>query len=687
MNILPTLASRWQLTNCTFSSLSFTFSAAGSAKVDLIDADIKAFADGTLSAIVLPGTLSLPTDIKCQIVIRVGEVYTRFDCFLLSNKDGFYSATLDLVTGAYDEAYIQIITTGACTVQQLSLDIVAQSYDEVIEELRSELPKLLEDYNTYDMTLTTEEVTVGLITANLIENTDLQGHFSLSFLASNKAEIVMRIYDDQRKCLYSPSIISVNAGKHTIGFPHSYLKSSVGYHNFYVTLQATEGNVKIPTRALMYTIDGAHMAERLLNSFYVINDITAKTEITSVEPTLIYTVGIVDNIATIRHIEPNEIGVSNWTVDFIIENVKEAAIEFDGSWYLGVTRRMFITEDVPVLFYTDMLDVLWVQIFDSETRTQLATDVVKVCAVRGWRYIDALVANDTGLITAYIKTDGKAYYRQYINIPGETPYWSSEEQLPFVDAVEPLATITSGRLNDYRISFTVQDAEGNDFTLITRRYYQADTVENVTIDVADANINIGWSEYINPQVIEAWNISNTETFVKFDYPMVDYVGKQSAFVLRDVNNVNKTVVSTEKYDDYTIKLNHNSISGFAPPLRVIFTNSITNGIEGPLLVAHGTTTFAVQSFSLEFDAIDFSPKGYGFDTVNVAGANVAIVFTAIGELKGYNGGENVKVAGANVTVSLYEVTYKHGHNGSGETVEVAGANITLVLTKVGTDPL
>ena len=686
MNILPTLASRWQLTNCTFSSLSFTFSAAGSAKVDLIDADIKAFADGTLSAIVLPGTLGLPTDIKCQIVIRVGEVYTRFDCFLLSNKDGFYSATLDLVTGAYDEAYIQIFTTGACTVQQLSLDIVAQSYDEIIEELRSELPKLLEDYNTYDMTLTTEEVTVGLITANLIENTDLQGHFSLSFLASNKAEIVMRIYDDQRKCLYSPSIISVNAGKHTIGFPHSYLKSSVGYHNFYVTLQATEGNVKIPTRALMYTIDGAHMAERLLNSFYVINDITAKTEITSVEPTLIYTVGIVDNIATIRHIEPNEIGVSNWTVDFIIENVKEAAIEYDGSWFTGVERRMFVTEDVPVLFYTDMSDDLWIQIFDSETRTQLATNVVKVSAVRGWRYISQVTSNDTGLIVAYIKTDGKAYYRQYISLPDTTAYWSAEEQLPFTAPVEPLVDISCGRVNDYRLSFTVEDSEGNGFTLLTRRYYQADTVENVTIDIADVGVNIGWSEYINPIPVEAWNTSNTETFLKFSHPIDDFTNKQASFVLQDANSVNKTVTATEKYDDYTIKLTHANIGGFAPTLKIVFTNSITDGVNGPLQVSHGTTKFAIQSFNFTFDAIDFSPKGYNFENVNIAGADITINFMPLVYKYGYNGTEVVNTKGANVDITLTQVTYVYGFNGT-ENVNLLGANVTPIVTKVGTDPL
>lgn len=684
MNILPTLESRWQLTNCAFDSLSFIFSDEGSARADLIDDDISAFANGTLSAVVLPAALILPTEIRCQIVIRVGEVYTRFDCFLLSNTNGFYSALLDLVTGAYDEAYVQIITTGACTVQQLSLDIITQSYDEVIAELRSELPKLLEDYNTYDMTLTTEEVTVGLITANLLENTDLQGHFSLSFLASNKAEIVMRIYDDQRKCLYSPSIVSVNAGKHTIGFPHAYLKSSIGYHNFYVTLQATEGNVKIPTRAIMYTIDSAHMAERLLNSFYMIDDITAKTQITSFEPTLLYTVGIVDNVATIRHIAPNAVGISNWTVDFIIESVKAAAIEYDGLWVASITGRHFVTEDVPVLFYTDMSDILWTQLFDSETRTQLATDVVKVSAVRGWRYISEITSNDTGLIVAYIKTDGKAYYRQYVSLPDVTAYWTAEELLPFTLAVEPLITISCGRVNDYRISFTVEDSESNGYALFTRRYYQADTVESTTIEVEEEVIQIGLAENIIVAPQEIWNTSNTETFVRFNYPLITFTDKQNAFKFIDANSVQKNVLATEKYDDYTIKLIHNSIAGFTPDLSIIFTNADTDGIYGPITVAHGTTTFAVQSFSMVFAAIDFSPKGFSTDLAWVSDAGISVTVTGI-SIKSAYANENVLTSAAATIIPTF-IAYTTLSNAD-ETAVISNVSIYAIPTKVGIDPL
>lgn len=685
MNILPSLGTRWSLTNCTMNNLTFIFTSAGTASVTMQATDIKTLPEQAyLNVIVEPDQTGYDQELSCIITIVVGTTRHLYTCILSNNGSGLSSNILQLPSGVYDTFTITFIAKSACTLYQVALDMQTQSIEEALEELRSELPKLLDDYNTYDITLTNEEVTVGLITANLLENTDLQGHFSFSFIASTAAEIVFRIYDDSRKCLYSPSIVSVVAGKHTIGFPHAYLKSKVGYHNFYVTLQATSGTVKIPTRSFLYTIDGAHMAERLLDSFYKIDDITAKTTIDSVEPTLLYTVGVVDNIATIRHIEPNSLGVSNWTADFAITNVKKAAIEFNGSWYTSTARRMLVTDSTPTLFYTDMSDILWVQVFNSADRLQLATSVIKVCALRGWRYVDNLVSNDTGLIVAYIKTNGIAYYRQYISNT-ETPYWSSEEALPFTNTTNPLVSISASRLNDYRIAFTVEDSLGNGYSLITRRYYQADTVENTTIETVDANSSIKIASYINPQPILAWNVSNTETFVQFDYPIDDFVGKQAAFKLRDANNIEDAAVSTERYDDYTIKIIHSTISGFAPPLSVIFTNSYTDHINGPLVCTYEGLPFAVQSFVLPFEAIDFSPKGYSFETVSIAGANVTISFIPIGIKNGYNA-ETVGIAGAGTTVIATLVSYKAGYNGT-ENVQVLNANATIVPTKVGTDPL
>lgn len=602
MNILPVHDQYWTLYNCIKTDLSFTFTDAGYAKAYITEVDD--LTHGRFTAIVFA---SVP--VECRIVIRQGASYETATCLLNAHSDNFYSADLDFSKDEFDEAYVELIAAGECAIQQLSLDVEVQSFEEVIEELKTELPKLLEDYNIYDLTLTTEEVTVGLITANLLKDTDLQGHFAVSFIASSDAEIVMRIYDDLHKCLYSPSIITVKAGKHVIGFPHSYLKSKAGFHNFYVTMQATSGTVKIPTRALLYTIDGAHITERLLDSFYVVNDVTAQVTAASIEPTSLYAIGVVDNVASIRHIAPNQLGISNWTVDFIIPNVKEAAIEFNGSWYPGVARNMFVTDQLPMVFYTDMNDTLWAQYFNSEQKTQLATGVKKISAVRGYRYADQFVSNDMGLVCAYIKNDGKAYYRQFM-ADGQA-YWTIEDECVFDAASLPLQSIKVNRTNDFRMVFTVQDNNGNAFAAFTRRYYQADSVEHEFIS-ASTYLKPNLATIIYPAFEYSWNESNTELFVSFSHSVLINEGAIDALYLKDNANKVYDILDVNQVSSKLLALTTESIGGFSAPISIHVDDTYK-----AIWVEHDGSTFYVPSSSLVIDAEDFSPKAFTDEAIFV----------------------------------------------------------------------
>ena len=60
-----------------------------------------------------------------------------------------------------------------------------------------------------------------------------------------------------------------------------------------------------------------------------------------------------------------------------------------------------------------------------------------VSAVRGFIYDDQISDNDMGLIVAYIKTDGQAYYRQFVDIGTGAVAWVIEASLPFVSATPP----------------------------------------------------------------------------------------------------------------------------------------------------------------------------------------------------------------------------------------------------------
>ena len=66
----------------------------------------------------------------------------------------------------------------------------------VIGGVEQALPRLLYDYNTYAYAVAQEEYTVGLISCYLRSATDLQGHFTLSFFATERCNVHVRIRDN-----------------------------------------------------------------------------------------------------------------------------------------------------------------------------------------------------------------------------------------------------------------------------------------------------------------------------------------------------------------------------------------------------------------------------------------------------------------------------------------------------------
>ena len=91
--------------------------------------------------------------------------------------------------------------------------------------------------------------------------------------------------------------------------------------------------------------------------------------------------------------------------------------------------------------------------------------------------------------------------------------------------------------------------------------------------------------------------------------------------------------------------------------------------------------FALQSATIVYEAIDYSPKGY--ETENIAiGADVSIVLSPLSYVYGYNP-ENITVA-SETSLSLVQVYYVYGY---GFENIAASADVSIAVTKVGTDPL
>ena len=249
MNILPIASSRWTMTNCTMSDLTFNMLEDSSAVTSLTPDDIANLSAATISVIVLSGEVS-PFDITCSVDI---DGLTKYTCFLTAHTNGLYKAVVDLPS-SFTTLTISLHSTVQCELQHLLLNIDTQSYEEVIKELQDALPRVLQDYNVEPVIVTEEEDTIALINARLLSDTIAEGHLTFSYSATQSTRLTIRIYDTWNKELYTPMQIDVIKGKHVFSLPHAYLNRLTGRHTFYVTAQVSTGTVTIDTRGILYNM-------------------------------------------------------------------------------------------------------------------------------------------------------------------------------------------------------------------------------------------------------------------------------------------------------------------------------------------------------------------------------------------------------------------------------------------------
>lgn len=146
---------------------------------------------------------------------------------------------------------------------------------------------------------------------------------------------------------------------------------------------------------------------------------------------------------------------SIWKHQFDVGPGKVCSIEFNGYWTMDSELRYnLITEEKPWIFWTNAADVLYAQKWDNiNSKFTLSTGVIKVSSIRAWKNV-AVIEMDQGLICAYIKNNGKAYYRNYSQQADLTTIWEYEKELTqFAAPVESLALF---RTNDYRVGFMAE---------------------------------------------------------------------------------------------------------------------------------------------------------------------------------------------------------------------------------------
>lgn len=487
-NILPSRESAYILNNATIVDGSLNIASNGSVRY--------AFTKDVLSKLTEHFRLSMYTaseldsyspDVFVYITAQTQDNYYNYTC--TPTGSGIYSAELTLE--ASDYIYFAITITSRVPITFSLWELCPEAADDdtttIIEGVEQSLPKLLDDHNMYPFTVSQSEDTIALITCNLLNDTDLQGGFLLVYNAPQDCVLTLRFKDNGATELFCPLVYDLKAGRGNIGVPHAYINRLAGLHNITVTAQVSVGTIAIPTRGMLFTIDGGYLAQRVIDFGTDIRDITVKQLPSDSSPSEIWAIGIENNEAVVRRRSYNDNTTSSYEPVFVAGEALEAAIEFNGEWVLRPGSAVYTleTEDIPYVFLVDAFGNLLVQRGgDEASRTILDTGVSKISACRGYKS-HIRPEEDQGLVVAYIK-NSTVYYRAYrYDAAINQHFWDYAKELT---SLGEATFVNAHRLNDYRVGIASTTPTGNMWAISDRTYVsQASKPEYFDLSIEDAN--------------------------------------------------------------------------------------------------------------------------------------------------------------------------------------------------------
>ena len=471
-NILPTDAAYYKVSNASIVGNQIQFSAGGVVSISLDETRLVTMTEYfRVAALAAPpsdaytGTLTLLIHAKST----KGKYFTHF-CNLNMAQDEVFSEELEFIAEEYEFFTLTYRATEECTLFSWELCPEASDGDiqVVINGVKQSLPRLLYDYNTTEVTIEQAPHMVGMISCNLLDSTDLQGHFTMTFTASEYATVHVRFLDNNMVELFSPMLFTVLKGLNTIGIPHSYLNKHAGIHNFYVTAQVTNGYLKVPIRSMLYTIDGGYLASRLMDPGMNVMDLSIRQLQDEREPSQIWCIGVDNDIVIVKR-RSYDISKYNeaWQAVYTMGKGRAAAIEFDGNWVLRHSTENYTleTEEIPKIAIVDMEKNLYV--YMQATKADpifIDSDVDHISMVRGYKS-SIYPEQDQGVILCYVK-GGNVYYKQYAYFQGSYVWMPTEL---FIDTGDVL-TANVQRLNDYRVGFSITTKTENHWYVSDRTY-------------------------------------------------------------------------------------------------------------------------------------------------------------------------------------------------------------------------
>lgn len=568
-NILKNESAYYELKNASISNGILTIRPGGSAKCT-IDSDyiVRATEYFLVNMIVDPFTdnYNPKAQTKIHFVSSDEKSCYNYSLFPVESTNGVYSQQIKLKAGEYKSFTFEISSKE--TIRFLVWELCPEAADEniktVIKGVEQSLPKLLYDYNTWPLYVEQDERTIALITFRLLDQTDLQGHFQLTYVASEPTTLTLRFKDNETTELFAPLLYDLHAGRGSVGVPHAYLERLAGIHSLIVTAQVTHGSLAIETRGILFTIDGGYLAERLLDIGADVQDISIRQLSKDNGPDEIWIVGLEKEEALVRKRKYDLKATVGFEPVLSLGYAREAAIEFDGRWVLRANSENYTleTEENPWLFWVDKEYYLHAQIGNDEsTRVTLERFVTCIHTCRGYKS-ELYPEQDQGIILVFIK-NAQAYYIQYqYNKTAQAYKWGDVTELD--SSLTDVSYITVNRLNDYRVQITVKHATGVKTYISDRTYVnQAFLPETMLLPMVQ-HLPFAFYPYdldLQPQVIDqSYTIINEDIS---DGSVAQLYFKLNKIVFLDNIPIEDAITfndSIPEYDEKTGKAYVNSIT-------------------------------------------------------------------------------------------------------------------------------
>jgi len=361
-------------------------------------------------------------------------------------------------------------------------------------------------------------------------------------------------------------------------------------------------------------------------------DICIRREDKNQEPTEIVMAYILNgqaHVATLPYVhQPDEL----FTYQYTLGPASDVACDFDGRFEL-ITDRTGIYFDTETIWSLVTFGEPYIVMVNSGftlplyqnqvgVMTLANADVVKCSLLRGWKSVSEILT-DQGMICAYTKTDGKAYYRNYCEQEDGSFLWENEREI--TEFVPPVSNISLFRAADYRTGF-LAEISGNIQMLLTARSWSGMAVlpEYITAGVVTASIDvidIGFYEYKSSDeyILSSAYDANILVFGDVSSTMRDAWnqddgtgewGKQIILRWTDsVANVEANVAAFKLVDAYGTTFYPSAVAHMDYPNRILLTFADFNNASDLCTIHYTPGTLQWKDgASIAGDTITFLPQ-------------------------------------------------------------------------------